>query len=331
MSQDWPSQPESQPVSRPLPTIDDLPIAWEGYDRAQVEAAFDAFYRHIAQLDATLRTLESVEVFRDEAGSLRADLRAIRAAGWSPYPRGYTLAPERSLLGDVPEALPRLLLEVVFLVAVAAVAAAAKLSGKEIVIVMAGAVVLTALVELVAARERRSARKLPFPEESEPEPAAPAPAPAPRAAAAAVAQPPEDGAGWAAFAEPSSAKEADLLDALTDGDEPAPGQVEGRVDEPTEETEPPEAAAEPDPESEPDPATPEAPVAAAAAPPPEPEATRRSRFLRRRREQPPQPAPGREPQPVPAVSAADGAPAEDTLDPWERGFDQTDEIRPSRD
>jgi hypothetical protein len=329
MGQDWPSQPESQPVSRPLPTIDDLPIAWEGYDRAQVEAAFDAFYRHIAQLDATLRTLESVEVFRDEAGSLRADLRAIRAAGWSPYPRGYTLAPERSLLGDVPDALPRLLLEVVFLVAVAAVAAAAKLSGKEIVIVMAGAVVLTALVELVAARERRSARKLPFPEEPEPELAAPAPAPEFRVAAAAVAPRAEDGAGWAASAEPSSAKEADHLDALTDGDEPAPGQVEDRVGEPTEETEPPEAAAEPE-AAAPEPATPEAPVAAAAAAP-EPDPTRRSRFFRRRREQPPQPAPEREPQPVPAVSAAESAPAEDTLDPWERGFDQTDEIRPSRD
>jgi hypothetical protein len=133
-----------------------LPVAWEGYDRERVQAAFYEFYRHIAQLDTTLRALESVEVFRQQAGDLRAELRSMRAAGWSPYPRGYALTPERSLFGSVPDAVPRIALEVVFLVVVAAVVAVAKFSSLEIVAVMAGAVVITFLVELIAARDRPS-------------------------------------------------------------------------------------------------------------------------------------------------------------------------------
>src|SRR6266545_5553348 len=159
MAQDWPSPHHHEP--HPLPRIEDLPVAWEGYDRERVQAAFDEFYRHIAQLDATLRTLESVDVFRQQAGDLRAELRSMRAAGWAPYPRGYTLAPERSLFGSVPDAVPRIALEVVFLIVVAAVVAVAKFSSLEIVAVMAGAVVITFLVELIAARERRSMTPIP--------------------------------------------------------------------------------------------------------------------------------------------------------------------------
>ena len=49
MAEDWPSSHHHEP--HPLPRVEDLPVAWEGYDRERVQAAFDAFYRHIAQLD----------------------------------------------------------------------------------------------------------------------------------------------------------------------------------------------------------------------------------------------------------------------------------------
>ena len=50
MSSDaWPS-PDAQPG--PLPRIEDLPIADQGYEQEAVRAAFDSFYRHAAQLDA---------------------------------------------------------------------------------------------------------------------------------------------------------------------------------------------------------------------------------------------------------------------------------------
>jgi hypothetical protein len=177
MAQDWPSPHHHEP--HPLPRIEDLPVAWEGYDRERVQAAFDEFYRHIAQLDGTLRTLESVDVFRQQAGDLRAELRSMRAAGWAPYPRGYTLAPERSLFGSVPDAVPRIALEVVFLIVVAAVVAVAKFSSLEIVAVMAGAVVITFLVELIAARERRSMTPIPAAPSLAPAPAVEEPEPLP--------------------------------------------------------------------------------------------------------------------------------------------------------
>jgi hypothetical protein len=156
MAEEWPSPHHHE--AHPLPRVEDLPAAWEGYDRERVQAAFDAFYRHIARLDATLRTLEAVEVFRGEASDLRAELRSMRAAGWSPYPRGYALTPERSMLR--PEAMPRIALEVVFLV-VGRQSSPSKLSALEIIAVMSGAVVITFLVELIAARERRPATPIP--------------------------------------------------------------------------------------------------------------------------------------------------------------------------
>src|SRR4029079_11523856 len=79
MSSDaWPS-PDGQP--KPLPRIEDLPIAEQGYEQEAVRLAFDSFYRHAAQLDASLRALEAVEVFRRDADALRNDLRALRALG----------------------------------------------------------------------------------------------------------------------------------------------------------------------------------------------------------------------------------------------------------
>src|SRR3954462_245302 len=79
MSSDaWPS-PDTQ--SGPLPRIEDLPIADQGYEQEAVRAAFDSFYRHAAQLDASLRALEAVEVFRRDADPRRNALRAIRSLG----------------------------------------------------------------------------------------------------------------------------------------------------------------------------------------------------------------------------------------------------------
>src|SRR2546423_7216779 len=79
MSADAGPSPAAQ--SGRLPRIEDLPIAEQGYEQDAVQAAFDSFYRHAAQLDATLRSLEAVEVFRRDADALRNDLRALRALG----------------------------------------------------------------------------------------------------------------------------------------------------------------------------------------------------------------------------------------------------------
>jgi hypothetical protein len=266
VSQDWPSAHPHGP--QPLPRTEDLPVVWEGYDRARVDAAFDAFYRHIAQLDSTMRALESVEVFRQQAGELRADLRSIRAAGWAPYPRGYALAPERSLFGSVPSAVPRIALEVIFLIGVAAVVAAAEFSTGEIVAVMGGAVLITFLVEVLAARDRREKPPGPLAEPAavaEPAPAAVRPVPKPVTAAAPSPQPTEDGAGWAAFAEQPGQDARTLMGALSVEDareeveadaapealaEPVAAAPEPPIDESTEETpadEQPEALDEPEP------------------------------------------------------------------------------------
>jgi hypothetical protein len=345
MGQDWPSHHQPR---RPLPKTEDLPVVWEGYDRERVDAAFDAFYRHIAQLDATLRALESVEVFRDEARDLRADLRSIRAAGWSPYPRGYALAPERSLLGSVPSAVPRIALEVVFLVAVSAAVIAGNFSSREIVGVLAVALGITFLVELVASRERRATAPLPVPE----------PAPAAAAAAAAAAEPPaEDGAGWAAFAEPAAGGAGALMGVPASEDEARAGASAPEPEPPpaAAEAEPargPRAEAEPAPEPEPpsepaparEPAPPREPAPAArqveeetqeSPPPEEPEAGPpdaaaeppagaggRRRFRRRA---PAKPRVAEQPPPehkhVRVLPAEEAGVSEDTLPPWERGFD----------
>src|SRR5947207_2993813 len=88
MQDSWPSlEPEDQPGRRsPLPRVEDLPYVERGYDPERVREAFDAFYRHLARLDATLRTIEAVEVFRDQSDELRKELRALRTAGWTQQP-----------------------------------------------------------------------------------------------------------------------------------------------------------------------------------------------------------------------------------------------------
>jgi len=360
MSEDWPSPHHHE--ARQLPRIEDLPVAWEGYDRERVQAAFDAFYRHIAQLDSTLRTLEAVDVFRTQAGDLRAELRSLRSAGWAPHPRGYTLTPERSMLGSVPDAVPRIALEVIFLVVVAAVVAVAEFSPLEIVGVMAGAALLVLLVELLAGRERRAST--PIPAEAPvavapPPPARPVPAPAPPRAAAPApdANQPTTGelslvpvleddevGGWVPMAEPSGVEAMAALAA----DEELPvtevevEAVEAEDEVPLEavaEAEPlpepePEPDAEPEPEPEPEPEGVAEPEEAPAANVEEADTgvIPRRRLFGRRRHDAPVPAPEPEPQDSPkhvrVLPPREAAVAEAELPPWERGFDDTEERRP---
>src|ERR671937_1169151 len=80
----WPTPQSSS--REPLPRVEDLPVAEQGYEQESVKAAFDSFYRHAAQLDAALRTLEAVDSFHRQAAALRADLRTLRTAGWTQQP-----------------------------------------------------------------------------------------------------------------------------------------------------------------------------------------------------------------------------------------------------
>jgi hypothetical protein len=184
----WPS-PDAPPA--PLPRIEDLPLAERGYDQEAVRLAFDAFYRHAAQLDASLRALEAVEVFRRDADALRNDLRALRALGVGgaagqepPWATRSYEAPPRA---EVPAAALRLVAESALIVAVAVIAGVAGLSAATIIALMAGAFAIIAFSEWLAARARFVPPAVAFlPVEGEPAPyvdaAAPvvgAPAPAP--------------------------------------------------------------------------------------------------------------------------------------------------------
>jgi hypothetical protein len=154
MSSDaWPS-PDA-PLA-PLPRIEDLPLGDQGYDREAVRLAFDSFYRHAAQLDASLRALEAVEVFRRDADALRNDLRALRAlglGGGQAEPAWATRTYERPR-AEVPGVLLRLTAESALIIAVAVVAGVAHLQSSLIIALMAGAFVIVALSEWLAARAR---------------------------------------------------------------------------------------------------------------------------------------------------------------------------------
>ena len=183
MSSDaWPS-PDSPPPS--LPRIEDLPLADRGYDQEAVRVAFDAFYRHAAQLDASLRSLEAVEIFRRDADVLRNDLRALRALGvggaggpepaWAAQSYGRT-GPQ------VPGVALRLAAEAGLLIAVAVVCGVAHFRTAVTVALMAAAFVVVALSEWLASRARfvppAVAFLPPLEEGAEPAPYVEAPAPA---------------------------------------------------------------------------------------------------------------------------------------------------------
>jgi hypothetical protein len=114
--------------------------------------------------------LDAVRSLAVQVGGLQAELKALRAQtrplpGPADVPAWDTSKPARreqsqwmrslDRPGPRPPALPRLLLEVVFLVAVAGAAAIAELDPVVIVLVMAGAFALVAAAEWLAAEAAR--------------------------------------------------------------------------------------------------------------------------------------------------------------------------------
>jgi len=162
---EWPApepatRREPERRGAPLPRVEDLPIAEQGYDREKVREAFDAFYRHAAQLDATLGTLEAVEVFQRTSAELRAELRNIRGSGWTVQSwqggTGYAGGGARGRVSEwtLPPAFPRLVGEFAFLILIGVVVGVVGWSSLTIVLVMGAALVVVLLLEWVAARER---------------------------------------------------------------------------------------------------------------------------------------------------------------------------------
>lgn len=153
------------PEERPsLPRVEDLPSSGDGYDRAAVEAAFDAFYRHAAQLDATLRTLEAVEAFRKQASDLRSDIRALRASSWGPLPgrqtwaAGYAVRASAEARGGWLDVVPRLAVEAAFIILVAVGAAVADLTTTAVVLLVIAAWLVVGLTEVIASVARSASR-----------------------------------------------------------------------------------------------------------------------------------------------------------------------------
>jgi F0F1-type ATP synthase membrane subunit b/b' len=74
----------AQPGLTPLPRIEDLPGAADGYDRAKVQDAFDSFRRHVTSLQANLRVLQAAPksaISEPSGHAVRMDaLHIVRAA-----------------------------------------------------------------------------------------------------------------------------------------------------------------------------------------------------------------------------------------------------------
>ncbi len=167
-----------------LPSVEDLPTAPEGYDPQAVREAFDAFYRHAAELDSTLRTLEAVETFQRNAAELRADIRVLRAAAWGPTasPRsdawqpGYRARPRSGPGGAISDAFPRVVVETAFILLVAVGAAVGGVSTPLVVALVAAAWVIVGAAEVVSSvagprrRRQRAAVAYPAPAAAEPAP-----------------------------------------------------------------------------------------------------------------------------------------------------------------
>jgi hypothetical protein len=173
----WPS-PDAPPA--PLPRIEDLPLSDRGYDQEAVRLAFDSFYRHAAQLDASLRTLEAVEVFRRDADALRNDLRAMRALGLGSgtSDQDWAVRTYSSARPGIPGVVLRLAAESALIVAVAVVAGVAKVTSTVIILLMAAAFLIVAVSEWLAARARFVPPAVAFvAHDGEPAPYVEAPAP----------------------------------------------------------------------------------------------------------------------------------------------------------
>lgn len=248
----WPS-----PNARrgPLPRIEDLPVAEQGYDQEAVRRAFDDFYRHAAQLDAALKTLEAVEAFQRDAALLRADLRSLHSLGpdggvrtdWSTHT--WTTGRARP---ELPVTALRLAAEAALLIAVAVVAGVAHLRGSVIVALMAAAVVVVWISEWLAARARtRVVASVYDPIGVAAVPVAPPAAPAGEPAPFVETPVLEPAVGWSAF-EVAPAEEEDEPEALTGIEEPledteedaGPEQEDEDENENEDEREPEPAAAE---------------------------------------------------------------------------------------
>jgi hypothetical protein len=174
MSDAWPS-PDSPPG--PLPRIEDMPIAEQGYDQEAVRLAFDSFYRHAAQLDASLRALEAVEVFRRDADALRNDLRALRTLGVGAGEPAWSTPRYEPAQREIPVVAFRLAAEAALIVAVAVIAGVAHFRPAVVIALMAAAFVVVALSEWLAARGRFVPPATGFITAGEPAPFVEAPAP----------------------------------------------------------------------------------------------------------------------------------------------------------
>jgi hypothetical protein len=301
----WPT-PEG-PNREPLPRIDDLPVAEQGYEQESVKAAFDSFYRHAAQLDTALRTLEAVDSFHRHAAALRTDLRTLRASGWTqqswtaPPSYGYGLRAPRE---GIPPAVWRIGGEVGFLVAVAVALGVAKLSWWVVLLAMAGAFVIVCLIEWLAAREQFSVVQ----------PAATAPVHPVVEAQRAEETDEHDSLGWTAFEEAQEPSDAMTIIGVAprEEDEVVPDEPAEPLAEPEPE---PRTGADPDPDAEPEP-EPDLPPAAEAEVARQPGGGRR--WWRRHQDEP-EPEPEPEPPRHVRVLPAEGSALES--DPWEEGFD----------
>jgi F0F1-type ATP synthase membrane subunit b/b' len=59
MASEGPERASEAPSLTPLPRVEDLPSAADGYDRDKVREAFEAFRRHMTQLQVQLRVLQA--------------------------------------------------------------------------------------------------------------------------------------------------------------------------------------------------------------------------------------------------------------------------------
>jgi hypothetical protein len=330
----WPTPQE--PSREPLPRVEDLPVAEQGYEQESVKAAFDSFYRHAAQLDAALRTLEAVDSFHRHASALRSDLRALRGAGWTqqswtaPRTYGYGVRAPRE---GISPTVSRIAGEVGFLVAVAVTLGVAKLSWWAILLAMAGAFAIVCVIEWLAGREPAFARASPA-------------APVHPVVEAQRAEDTEEqeSLGWTAFEgaqEPSDAmtiigappRETDEDESALAEPEPEtePEAEADRETEPEAEAEPetePEAEAEPEPEPEPEPEEPEFELPPAAELEEEEEAAEsepdgRRRWWRRRSDADQPVAPESDEPDLPRhVRVLPADEQSEVSDPWEDGFDE---------
>jgi hypothetical protein len=288
----WPT-PQT-PSREPLPRVEDLPLAEQGYEQESVRAAFDSFYRHAAQLDAALRTLEAVDSFHRHASALRSDLRALRSAGWTqqswpsaPPAYGYGMRAPREGVSPV---VWRVAGEVAFLIAVAVVLGLASLSWWTILLAMAGALVIVCAIEWAAGREELSYAQ----------PASAVPAHPVVEAQRSEDTEEHDALGWTAFEEAQEPS-----DAMT---------IIGAV--PREEE--PSAEAQPEPETGPEEDEPEPELPPAAEEEHQPPEGKQHWWSRRSSDEQPAPEPASEPPRHVRVLPPDG---EDFGDPWEQGFD----------